>query len=56
MPKDRKPNVQQAERAARLRSLIEGAAEGTPPATPRTPREITDQAARSKREKLRKQK
>ena len=56
MPKDKKPPVEQAERAARLRSLIEGAAQGVAPAMPKTPREITDEAARRKRARLRKQK
>jgi hypothetical protein len=56
MPKDRKPNPDQAARAARLRGLIEGAAEGKAPTAPKTPREITDEAARQKWERLRKQK
>ncbi len=56
MPKDRKPTPDQAARAARLRGLIEGAAEGQPPIVPKTPREITDEAARRKWERLRKQK
>ena len=56
MPKDKKPSAEQAARATRLRSLIKGAGEGDPPAAPKTPREITDEAARSKAERLRKQK
>jgi hypothetical protein len=56
MPKDRKPTPDQAARAARLRGIIEGAAEGKAPIVPRTPREITDEAARKKWERLRKQK
>ena len=56
MPKDKKPTPEQAARAARLRSVIEGAAEGKAPLAPRTPREITDEAARKKWERLRKQK
>ena len=56
MPKDKKPTPEQAARAARLRALIEVAAEGKEPPAPKTPREITDQAARKKWERLRKQK
>jgi hypothetical protein len=56
MPKDTKPTPEQAARAARLRGIVEGAAEGKAPGVPKTPREITDEAARRKWEKLRKQK
>jgi hypothetical protein len=56
MPKDRKPTPEQAARAARLRAIIEGAAEGRAPLVPKTPREITDEAARRRWERLRKQK
>ena len=56
MPKDRKPTPEQAERAARLRRIVESAAEGKAPPGPKTPREITDEAARKKWERLRKQK
>jgi hypothetical protein len=51
MPKDGKTTPAQAARAARLRTLIEGA-----PAQPKTPREFTDDAARKKWEESQKQK
>ena len=56
MPKEKSPTPQQSARAARLRGIIEVASEGKKPPAPETPREITDEAARTKRERLRKQK
>ena len=56
MPKDTKPTPAQAERAARLRSRIADAAAGAEPSAPKTPRELTDEAARKKWDELRKQK
>ena len=56
MPKEKKPTPAQAERAARLRSLVSGSAAGKEPAAPKTPRELTDEAARRKWDELRKQK
>ncbi len=56
MPKEPKPTPAQNRRAARLRGLIESAAEGSVAPAPKTPREITDEAAREKRARLRKQK
>lgn len=56
MAKDAKPTPAQIARAARLRSRLGDAAAGGAPAPPKTPREITDEAARDKWARLRKQK
>lgn len=56
MPKDRKPTPEQRARASRLRGAIDGAGAGKAPAVPKSPREITDEAARRKWEESRKDK
>lgn len=56
MPKDRKTTPAQLERAARLRSRIGNSAADSQPSAPKTPREITDEAARKKWDESRKQK
>lgn len=54
--KPKPPSPAQLSRAARLRTLIDDLSSGARPDRPKTPREITDEAARKKWEAAKKKK